>query len=431
MAGDRFRLEVKERTGLGTPESRRLRKQGFIPGVLYGRTTAKAFAVGERDLRAALTGPSGLHAVLDVVLEGQSTAHPSILKEYQRDPIRGHVRHIDLQEVRLDVAIQATVNVHLHGAEDAPGIKEGGVLNQPATTLNVEALPMEVPESIEADVSGLEMGGALRLEDLPKLEGVTFLDDPHETVIATVSAPTVEAEPEPEEGEELAEGEEAPEGAPRARPPRARPRPSPTPPTPRSNAPLPSGRERLDAGPARRRSRQPGPRARARPAQRRLDGRRRAGAAPRRLLPLQVLRPARRGPRRRAEARAAEARDLHEPLRQLARRGRALLQAPDRADRGRPRRRRPRPRPHPGPARRRPRRAQRAPLDPAGARLGRVPPRSRRRRPPRPRRPSPGRGLRAEPVRARGRRRGLDLALGRRGRDAAREGLDEAQRRFN
>ena len=213
MAGDRFRLEVKERTGLGTPESRRLRKQGFIPGVLYGRSTAKAFAVGERDLRAALTGPSGLHAVLDVVLEGQSTAHPSILKEYQRDPIRGHVRHIDLQEVRLDVAIQATVNVHLHGAEDAPGIKEGGVLNQPATTLNIEALPMEVPESIEADVSGLEMGGALRLEDLPALEGVTFLDDPHETVIATVSAPTVEAEPEPEEGEELAEGEEAPEGA--------------------------------------------------------------------------------------------------------------------------------------------------------------------------------------------------------------------------
>jgi len=213
VAGDRFRLEVKERDGLGTPESRRLRKQGFIPGVLYGRSTAKAFAVGERELRAALTGPSGLHAVLDVVLEGQSTMHPSILKEYQRDPIRGHLRHIDLQEVRLDVAIQATVNVHLQGADDAPGIKEGGVLNQPTTTLNIEALPMEVPESIEADVSGLEMGAALRLEDIPKLEGVIFLDDPHETVVATISAPTVEAEPEPVEGEEgleavVAEGEE-------------------------------------------------------------------------------------------------------------------------------------------------------------------------------------------------------------------------------
>jgi len=86
-------------------------------------------------------------------------------------------------------------------------VKEGGVLSQPSTTLNVEALPMEVPESIEADVSSMEMGDALRLEDLPTLEGVTFLDDPRETVIATVSAPTVEAEPEPEEGEEGEEGE--------------------------------------------------------------------------------------------------------------------------------------------------------------------------------------------------------------------------------
>ena len=210
MAGDRFRLEVLEREKLGSPESRRLRKQGFVPGVLYGKTGAKAFIVRERDLRTALTGASGLHAVLDVVLEGQTSAHSSILKEYQRDPIRGHVRHIDLLEVRLDVAIQATVNVHLHGAEDAPGVKEGGVLSQPSSTLNVEALPMEVPESIEADVSRMEMGDALRLEDIPRLEGVTFLDDPHETVIATVSAPIAEVEPEPEEGEEgeLVEGEE-------------------------------------------------------------------------------------------------------------------------------------------------------------------------------------------------------------------------------
>jgi large subunit ribosomal protein L25 len=211
VAGDRFRLEVKERTGLGTPESRRLRKQGFIPGVLYGRSTAKAFAVGERELRAALTGPSGLHAVLDVVLEGQTTAHPSILKEYQRDPVRGFVRHVDLQEVRLDVPITATVQVHLIGGEDAPGVREGGVLSAPSTTVNVEALPMEVPESIEADVSGMQMGDTLRLEDLTAPEGATFLDDPHETVIATVSAPAAEIEEEPEEleeGEEPAEGEE-------------------------------------------------------------------------------------------------------------------------------------------------------------------------------------------------------------------------------
>jgi large subunit ribosomal protein L25 len=211
VAGERFRLEVKERERLGSSDSRRLRKQGLIPGVLYGKTSTRAFAVDERQLRSALTGSSGLHAVLDVVLEGQTTPHSSILKEYQRDPIRGHIRHIDLQEVRLDVAIQATVNVHLHGAEDAPGIKEGGVLSQPASTITVEALPLEVPESIEADVSGMEIGDTLRLEDLPRIEGVTFLDDLHETVIANVSAPIVEVEPEVEEveGEEGEPGEEA------------------------------------------------------------------------------------------------------------------------------------------------------------------------------------------------------------------------------
>ncbi|MGH3070877.1 MAG: 50S ribosomal protein L25 [Gaiellaceae bacterium] len=213
MAGERHRLEVKQRERLGSPESRRLRKQGFVPGVLYGKTSSKAIAIKERDLRAALTTSSGLHAVLDVVLDGGTTAHPSILKEYQRDPVRGYLRHVDLQEVRLDVAIQATVNLHLTGGEDAPGVKEGGVLNQPTTTLNVEALPMEVPESIEADVSALEMNAALRLEELPRIEGVTFLDDLHETVIATISAPIVEIEPEVEEveGEEGEEGE-APEG---------------------------------------------------------------------------------------------------------------------------------------------------------------------------------------------------------------------------
>jgi large subunit ribosomal protein L25 len=212
VSGDRFRLEVKQRERLGGPESRRLRKQGFVPGVLYGKTEARAIAISERDLRSALTTSSGLHAVLDVVLEGQTTAHPSILKEYQRDPIRGHVRHVDLQEVRLDVPIQATVNVHLIGGEDAPGVREGGVLSAPSTTLNVEALPMEMPESIEADVSSMQMGDTLRLEDIPVREGVTFLDDPHDTVLATVSTPMREEELEAAVDDPAAEGEEGVEG---------------------------------------------------------------------------------------------------------------------------------------------------------------------------------------------------------------------------
>ncbi len=215
MAGERIKLTVKERESRGSADSRRLRKQGFIPGVLYGKGKGSyAICVPERELRRVLTGAGGLHAILDVVLEGQATTHASILKDYQQDPIRGHISHIDLQEVRLDQPIQASVTVQLIG--EPAGVKEGGVLSQIQREINVEALPMEIPEHIDLDVTGMAIGDTLRLADLAPVEGVTYLDDPEETVLASVGLPAREIEPEPEEpaeGEELAEGEEAPEGA--------------------------------------------------------------------------------------------------------------------------------------------------------------------------------------------------------------------------
>lgn len=211
MAGERIRLEVKEREHVGSRESRRMRRDGLVPGVLYGRSKPHAICVPERELRRALTSEGGLNAILDVVLEGQKTTHPSILKQYQQDPLKGRLIHIDLQEVRLDVRIHATVPIHLVGGDDAPGVREGGVLSQVTRDVNVEALPMEIPEHIDLDVGGMQMNDTLRLADLPATEGVTLLDDPEGTVLATVTMPTREVEPEPTE-EELAEGEEAAEG---------------------------------------------------------------------------------------------------------------------------------------------------------------------------------------------------------------------------
>ena len=219
MAGERVRLQVKERERRGSAAARRLRREGFIPGVLYGSgKQPHAISIPERELRRVLTGQGGLHAILDVVLEGQNTTHASILKDYQQDPIRGHISHVDLQEVRLDQPIQATVNVQLVG--EPAGAKEGGVLSQVQREIRVEALPMEVPEHIDLDVSGMAIGDSLRLADLAPMDGVTYLDDPEETVLASVGLPTRVEEPEEEvaEGEELPEGEvpegeEAPEGA--------------------------------------------------------------------------------------------------------------------------------------------------------------------------------------------------------------------------
>ena len=210
---------MQQREARGSAASRRLRREGLIPGVLYGRgKPPHPFCVPERELRKALTGPAGLHAILDVVLDGQKTTHASILKDYQADIITGRLAHIDLQEVRLDQPIQAQVVIELVG--EAQGSVEGGVLSQVSREINVEALPLEVPERIEVDVTAMQMGDTLRLVDVPEPEGVKFLDDPDETVIATVTVPTQIVEPEVEEeeeeleeGVELAEGEEAPEGA--------------------------------------------------------------------------------------------------------------------------------------------------------------------------------------------------------------------------
>ena len=215
MADERIRLEVRPRDELGSAASRRLRKERLVPGVLYGRSAPRAFSVPETELRRALTGSHGLHAILDVVLEGQKTAHASVLKDYQQDTVRGRIAHVDLQEVRLDRPITAQVVVELVG--EPAGVKEGGVLSQVTREINVEALPMEIPDRVELDVSEMAIGDALRVADLPPREGVTYVDDPEETVLATVTMPTRVVEPEEmveaEEGVEAPPSEEMPEGA--------------------------------------------------------------------------------------------------------------------------------------------------------------------------------------------------------------------------
>jgi large subunit ribosomal protein L25 len=212
-------LQVQARESRGSAESRRLRSKGLVPGVLYGNGgAAHPFCIEERQLRRALTGDHGLHAILDVVLEGQQKAHHAVVKDYQLDPTRAQLLHIDLHEVRLDQAIQTNVVIELVG--EAAGQKEGGVLSQINREVRVEALPMEVPDHLELDVSRMMIGDSLRLSDLRVQDGVQFLDDP-DTVLATVSPPTKIEEPEPEavegeEGEEGIEGEapeEQPEGA--------------------------------------------------------------------------------------------------------------------------------------------------------------------------------------------------------------------------
>jgi large subunit ribosomal protein L25 len=188
-----------------------MRREGIVPGVVYGGgEEARAFQVGEREVRSVLA--SG-QALFDLELEG-GKAVPVVVKEQQLHPVRGSLQHIDLQEVKLDEAIQAEVTIELEGAEGAPGVKEGGVLEHVTREITVEALPTDIPERIVADVSEMQINDTLQLSALAVPEGVKFsADDPDEVTIATLSPPRVEEEPEPaveEETELVGEEGEAP-----------------------------------------------------------------------------------------------------------------------------------------------------------------------------------------------------------------------------
>jgi large subunit ribosomal protein L25 len=196
-------LTVEERSERGSRATRRLRREGYVPGVVYGGGDCITFKVGSRDLRAALVSGS---AVLDLEIAG-AKARPVIVKDQQIHPVREEILHVDLLEVRLDEKIQSTVAVDLEGAEEAPGAKEGGVVEHVSRELNIEALPGNLPDRIVVDVSHLEAAATMHLSEVQPPEGVEFLDDPEDTIIATVTIPTQVEEPEVEEETELV-GEE-------------------------------------------------------------------------------------------------------------------------------------------------------------------------------------------------------------------------------
>jgi large subunit ribosomal protein L25 len=228
MASDRLTLNAQERTEFGSRTSRRLRREGFVPGVVYGGGDEPTpFAVDALTLRSTLMHGS---AVLDLKVDGGS-AQPVIVKDVQNHPLRGEAIHLDLLRVDMNKPIHAVVVLELTGGEEAPGVTEGGVLSQETRELNIEALPDDIPDSITHDVSGLQMNETLTLSVVSVPQGVTLLDDVEETVIATITPPTQEPveeeietetelvgeDGEPLEGEELeaaqAEAEAQAEGA--------------------------------------------------------------------------------------------------------------------------------------------------------------------------------------------------------------------------
>jgi large subunit ribosomal protein L25 len=190
MADARTTLNVAPRTAFGSRTARRMRREGLVPGVVYsGGSEATAFQVSERDVRGVIAEGA---ALFDLSVDG-GKARPVVVKEQQLHPVKGTLRHIDLQEVNLKESIQADVLIELEGVDDAPGVKASGVLEHVTREITVEALPTDIPDKITVDVSAMEINDTLQLSSIEAPKGVTFVvEEDEEITIATLAPPRVE-----------------------------------------------------------------------------------------------------------------------------------------------------------------------------------------------------------------------------------------------
>ena len=204
MSSEHVQLKATPRTAFGTTHTRRLRAAGLVPGVLYkSGEDSIPFALPERELNRAIHGGHGKTAVFEIAVEGHPTV-PALLKDWDLNPVRGSLIHVDFQQVDLRQEVEASVPLVLDGI--AAGVREGGVLGQPVHEVLVRALPDAIPDGIQIDVSALEAGGVLHLSDVTPPPGVEIVGDP-ELVVASVTAASRVETGEEEEAEVEAEPE--------------------------------------------------------------------------------------------------------------------------------------------------------------------------------------------------------------------------------
>ncbi|MFO7548062.1 MAG: 50S ribosomal protein L25 [Acidimicrobiia bacterium] len=201
MAEITLRAETGRPTG--SRESRRLRRSGAVPGVVYGMGIDPIpVSVDAHDLGVALHTEAGHNVLLTLALDtGESLL--TLPKQVEKHPYRNLYRHVDF--LKIDVTEVVRVEIPIHTEGEPVGVTEGGIMSSSRTSVLIEALPTALPSAISLDVSALGVGDSLRIADLPVIDGVEYLDDPEEVVLS-ITAPAVEVEEAP--AEEL-EGEAA------------------------------------------------------------------------------------------------------------------------------------------------------------------------------------------------------------------------------
>jgi large subunit ribosomal protein L25 len=204
-------LAAQRRSAYGKGAAGRTRREGLVPAVVYGLGAENVpVTVPSRELGHMLASAAGANTLFTLKLDG--TDQLALARQIQRHPVKGTLLHVDFVRVRADQTIQADVPVHLTG--DAEGVGRGGVLEQFLYTVSVEAKPADVPNSLEIDISALEIGDAAHVRDLSVPSGVVIMNEADD-VLAQISAPRVAEEEVAAVEGEAAEGEGAPgaEGA--------------------------------------------------------------------------------------------------------------------------------------------------------------------------------------------------------------------------
>ncbi len=185
-------LNVQKRDGTGKGAAGRLRRAGHVPGILYGVTPPLNLAVSPRDIFRLIHGHEGSTRLLKVFIAGSAESKMAIIRDLQFDPVSENLIHVDLQEVAMDRAIQVSVAVHHVG--EAIGVRESqGILEMILREVQVSCLPGNIPDVLEADVSGLGINDVLTVKDLRAPEGVRILNDPNQAVVM-VAPPAAEEE---------------------------------------------------------------------------------------------------------------------------------------------------------------------------------------------------------------------------------------------
>ena len=188
---EQITLAIKPRAITGTRAISKLRRDGQIPGVVYGREFGQSLPVliDARDLRTALAG-QGINAILSLHIEGRKAAVPAMITERQIDPVTRRLLHVDLHAVNLREEIEARVPLVVVGA--APGVKEGGILDLVAREVTVKALPADIPQQIDVDVGALNIGDTLHVRDLVAPPKIKIVDGPEEIVVTLLPPAKIE-----------------------------------------------------------------------------------------------------------------------------------------------------------------------------------------------------------------------------------------------